>query len=335
MGPMTAELCDSDGWAPFRRCEFRTHCGTCTYYIRHAVLASLYPHADLLPIDDRIAPSRMVAHRCRFLPSRWSFPSCSLRGQEAGTSAAPLAMVVVQPARRATVPSRRVEWHRDAAAKRGCCPQVDGIIQSVDFQEGQEVQSGQALFHIDPRPYQNAYAQGSAVLARDSAKWRNAQANAERTKQLLKSKVITQQEGDVKLTTAATARRPSAPIRRTLRRRGSTSITQSFARRSPVRPVVCSSSAAISCVGWRAPLVVINQVRPITVGFSVPSSQLGSSDSTAPRRPAGHGGPGGIAPPTPSIDSLAAEAMAGPSADRNGGRDREWAGRRRCRASRP
>jgi multidrug efflux pump subunit AcrA (membrane-fusion protein) len=82
------------------------------------------------------------------------------------------ALVTVAPARRASVPyvieSNGVVTPLQSA---GVIAQVDGIVQSVDFQEGQEVRQGQALFHIDPRPYQNAYEQAAAVLARDSARY--------------------------------------------------------------------------------------------------------------------------------------------------------------------
>ena len=68
--------------------------------------------------------------------------------------------------------------------------------------------------------------------------------------------------------------------------------------------------------GSGTPLVVINQVRPILVRFAIPSSQLslvlqygakGGLPVTAV--------PGGIAPASPSIDSLAAAAMANPVQD--------------------
>jgi RND family efflux transporter MFP subunit len=224
------------------------------------------------------------------------------------------AQVVVQPARRATVPyiieSNGIVTPLQSAA---VVPQVDGIIQSVDFQEGQEVQQGQPLFHIDPRPYQNAYAQALAVLARDSANWRNAQANAERTKQLLSSKVITQQEGDVTLTTAATTEA-------TLRADQANLAQAKFNLDNTIIRAPISGQTGGLLVkrgnlvrsGGAAPLVLINQVRPITVRFSIPSSQLDLVQQYG-----ANGGlpvaavPGGIAPATPSIDSLAAEAMAG------------------------
>src|SRR4051812_32967705 len=241
----------------------------------------------------------------------------------------PLAQVVVQPARRATVPyilesNGIVTPLRSAAV----VPQVDGIIQSVDFQEGQEVQQGQPLFHIDPRPYQNTYSQVLAVLARDSASWRNAQANAERTRQLLTSKVITPQEGDVTLTSAATAEATLHADQANLAQ-AKFNLDNTIIR-APISGKtggLLVKQGNLVRSGGAAPLVVINQVRPILVRFSIPSSQLPIVLQYGAR-----GGlpvaavPGGIAAPTPSIDSLAAAAMAQPS-DATGARGTPAGGR--------
>lgn len=232
----------------------------------------------------------------------------------------PMATVVVQQARRATVPyvleSNGIVTPLQSAQ---VVAQVDGIIQSVDFQEGQEVRQGQPLFHVDPRPYQNAYNQALAILARDSANWRNAQANADRTKQLLTAKVLTQQEGDVAAAQAATTEA-------TLRADEANLATAKFnLDNTVIRAPISGRTGALLVKqgnlvrsGGATPLVVINQVRPIAVRFSVPSSQLGlvlqyGSKGGLPVAAV----PGGIAPPTPSIDSLAAEAMAQPT-DQNG-----------------
>jgi len=78
----------------------------------------------------------------------------------------PAATVSVVQARRTSVPyiieANGVVTPLQSVAVTS---QVDGIIVSVDFQEGQDVSAGQALFHVDPRPYQNAYEQAAAVLA--------------------------------------------------------------------------------------------------------------------------------------------------------------------------
>src|SRR5581483_8603395 len=63
-------------------------------------------------------------------------------------------------------------------------------------QEGQEVRAGQTLFHIDPRPYEAAYQQALAVLARDSATAANAKAESERYRKLVASRVVTPEEGE-------------------------------------------------------------------------------------------------------------------------------------------
>jgi len=224
----------------------------------------------------------------------------------------PVAVVQVVPARRATVPyiieANGIVTPMQSASVTA---QVDGIVQSVDFQEGQEVRQGQPLFHVDPRPYQNVYAQAAAVLARDSASWLNAKANAERSKQLLTAKVITQQEADVNLTSAATAEA-------TLRADHATLEQARFNLENTIVRAPISGKTGSLLVkrgnlvrsGGTTPLVVINQVRPILVRFAIPSSQLPLVLQY------GSGGglqvaavPGGIAPPTPPIDSFAAAAM--------------------------
>src|SRR3954467_1061001 len=184
--------------------------------------------------------------------------------------------VSVAPARRATVPyvieANGVVTPMQSAA---VIAQVDGIVQSVDFQEGQEVRQGQPLFHIDPRPYQNAYEQASAVLARDSANWLNAKANADRYKQLLSAKVITQQEGDQQLTTAATT---EATLRAD---RAAVEQARFNLENTIVRAPIDGKTGSLLIkrgnlvrANGTAPLVVINQVRPILVRFAIPSSQL-------------------------------------------------------------
>jgi multidrug efflux pump subunit AcrA (membrane-fusion protein) len=228
----------------------------------------------------------------------------------------PVAAVSVAVARRATVPYV-IEANGIVTPMQSVSvtPQVDGIIMSVDFQEGEEVRSGQPLFHIDPRPYQNAYDQAVAVLARDSANFAHAQTEADRYSKLLAQRVITPQEAGTQITTAQTAeatmRADRAAVANAKFNLDNTAI------RAPISGKTGSllvKRGNLVRSGGAAPLVVINQVRPIYVRFSVPSSQLPIVLQYGAR-----GGlpvaavPGGIAAPTPSIDSLAAAAMAQPS----------------------
>ncbi len=221
-------------------------------------------------------------------------------------------MVSVVPARRATVPYI-IESNGIVTPVQtvSVTPQVDGIIQSVDFQEGQEVRTGQSLFHIEPRPYQNAFNQAVAVLARDSATWVAAEVNAKRYKDLLAAKVITSEEAEVQFTSAATS------VATLQSDRAAVEQARFNLENAVVRAPISGRTGNVLVKrgnlvhsGAATPLVVINQVRPINVRFAIPSSEL-----PLVQQYGAAGGlpvaavPSGVAPATPSIDSLAAAAM--------------------------
>ena len=65
--------------------------------------------------------------------------------------------------------------------------QIAGEIVRVGFAEGANVQKGDLLFEIDPRPYQEALRQAEATLAKDQAQLRQAEANVEKDKAQAKS----------------------------------------------------------------------------------------------------------------------------------------------------
>ena len=75
-------------------------------------------------------------------------------------------------------------------------PQVNGLIQKRLFTEGSEVKAGQVLYQIDPAPFQAALDNANASLARAEAGLLSIRLRAERYRDLLADKAISQQDYD-------------------------------------------------------------------------------------------------------------------------------------------
>ncbi len=71
---------------------------------------------------------------------------------------------------------------------------VNGVVLKRLFREGSEVKAGQALFQIDPAPYQAALASAQAALSKAQANLTQASAQAERYKPLVEANAVSKQE---------------------------------------------------------------------------------------------------------------------------------------------
>ena len=84
-------------------------------------------------------------------------------------------------------------------------PQVSGIIKARLFTEGGQVKAGQSLYQIDPATYQAAYDSALAQQAQAQANYDSAKQKADRYKQLISIKAISQQDYDDAQTALKTA----------------------------------------------------------------------------------------------------------------------------------
>jgi membrane fusion protein, multidrug efflux system len=153
--------------------------------------------------------------------------------------------------------------------------QVNGILQRVSFAEGQEVGIGQVLFQIDPRPYQAVLNQARAQLTRDEAIAANTRRDATRYAALVKEGYVTGSQADQAesnaVSAAATVEADRANVQKAALDVANTTI------RSPIAGKTGSllvRQGNLVKANSEPPLVVINQIRPILVRFSVPQSQF-------------------------------------------------------------
>ncbi len=75
-------------------------------------------------------------------------------------------------------------------------PQINGLIQKRLFTEGSDVTVGQALYQIDPAPFQAILDNALAMLARAEANLPAVSSRTKRAEELLAAKAVSQQDGD-------------------------------------------------------------------------------------------------------------------------------------------
>lgn len=153
--------------------------------------------------------------------------------------------------------------------------QVDGALVRIGFKEGDDVRQGQVLFEIDPRPFEAELKRMEAVLARDRAQLTNAELQVKRNKDLVQKGYITQSQYDELVTGVdslnATLRADEQAVINAKLQLEHATICAPFAGRTGSLLV---HEGDIIRANNADPLVVLNQIRPILVRFTVPSERL-------------------------------------------------------------
>ena len=189
--------------------------------------------------------------------------------------------------------------------------QVDGEIASIHFTEGQDVQNGDLLFTLDQRPFEATLQQAQANLTRDTAQLQqagaalaqaraaekqaqanltrdmaqldNANAEVRRYRSLIDDGAISQEQYDQVRTAALAAQATVENARAAIEadravvenariQLGYTTIRAPMSGRTGSLLVHVGSTVKARDAG--SPLVLINQLRPIYVAFSVPEQYL-------------------------------------------------------------
>ena len=204
-------------------------------------------------------------------------------GEQQATTSAPAARpatpavpVVMAPARQGDMPVYLTGLGSVTAFNTVTVrSRVDGQLIKVAFQEGQFVHAGDPLAEIDPRPFQVQLTQAQGQLARDMAQLNDAKRNLERYRQLVAKQFIAKQQFDDQEAQVAQLE-------------GTVKMDQGLIDNAKLQLTYCRITAPISGrVGLRLVdmgniihtsdqngLIVISQVQPIAVLFTLPEDNL-------------------------------------------------------------
>jgi len=152
---------------------------------------------------------------------------------------------------------------------------IDGQLVDIRFREGQEVNKGDLLAVIDPRPYEVALSQAEATLYKDQSALKDAKLNLQRFQDLYKAGVISQQQYDTQTSTVGqlegAVRADQAQVDNVKLNLVYTHITAPVSGRVGLRQVDVGNMVHGADPNG---LVVITQLQPIAVIFSLPEDNL-------------------------------------------------------------
>jgi multidrug efflux system membrane fusion protein len=157
---------------------------------------------------------------------------------------------------------------------------VDGEIQKIGFTEGQTVHKGDLLAQIDPRPNQAAYEQAVATKAKDAAMLANAKRDYDRYILLQPQDLASKQTVDTQRATVdqltAQVQVDQAMIDNARTQLDYTRITSPIEGRTGIRLI---DPGNIVRAAGTAGIVVVTQVQPISVVFTLPEEDLSTIGS--------------------------------------------------------
>jgi multidrug efflux system membrane fusion protein len=209
--------------------------------------------------------------------SIWFWPSGSTNRTARNRDANQPIPVLVAPAEQKDVPIYldalgTVQAFNTVTVK----PMVDGPLIAVNFSEGQDVKKGDLLAQIDPRTYQAAYDQAVAKKAQDEALLANARLDLARYTKLAANNYTSAQQADTARAQVAQdeaqVQQDQAQIDNARTQLGYTTITSPLDGRTGIRQV---DPGNIVHASDTTGLVVITQLQPISVLFTLPQQSLG------------------------------------------------------------
>lgn len=210
-------------------------------------------------------------------------PACQRPAEPAaggpGKGGPPVPVLVAEAVRKDMPVSLRSIGRVSSEATVSVKPQVTGRITALHFAEGQDVQAGDVLVTIDPRPFEVALAQARADLSQATIGAKNASDQAARYTQLDRAGGASKEQLEQFVTAAKQAA-------------SQVESAEAAVQKAGLELEYCTIRAAISgrtgkhlvtpgnvVTANQTDLVVINQIAPIDVTFTLPEKHLAAVQS--------------------------------------------------------
>ncbi len=222
---------------------------------------------------ERVWRSAIVFPLCLASLAGWGCTARKVESQ-AAQRVETVPVVVAKVVRKTAPVELRAIGNVEAYSTVSVKSQVEGQLESAHFREGQDVKKGDLLFTIDRRPFEAALKQAEATLARDVVQATQARADAERHRKLFEQGILSKEQFDQ---SQANSDALEAAVR----------ADQAAAERARIQLGYCTLRSPLDgrtgslivhegnvVKANDASLVVINQITPIYVDFSVPEKFL-------------------------------------------------------------
>jgi multidrug efflux system membrane fusion protein len=204
-----------------------------------------------------------------------SAAGCAKKDARAGAVKEAIPVTVGTAARQDVPLEVRAIGHVEPYSTVALKARVGGEVTSVGFKDGQNVRKGDVLFQIDARPYQATLAQARAQLERDRAVAKNFEEDSRRYADLVQKDYVTKEQYGATSSSAvaalATVKADEAAVENARLQLSYCTVTA---------PISARAGSVLVYPGNQVkgnddkPLVVLNQIQPVYVSFSVPESSL-------------------------------------------------------------
>lgn len=201
--------------------------------------------------------------------------SGEMPGGGGGDTSPPVPVTVAQVVRKSMPVEIAVIGTAEPFSSVAIRSQITGQMTAVSFAEGDDVKAGQVLFTLDKRPLEAGLEQAKANLDRDLAQAANAEAQFKRYQELADKGIASKEQVDTSRASMsalnATVNADRAALENAQVQLQYATITATLSGRTGELQV---HEGNLVRANDQTPLVVINQIAPISVAFAIPEARL-------------------------------------------------------------